>query len=738
MEGPPPVTQNEAARVEALVRRHLGFQALRAGQADTLVRVLRDEDVLAVLPTGGGKSMCYQLPAVLAPGVTVVVSPLIALMKDQLDSLPPAMRMVSEALTSELPPAAMRRALEDVASGRIRLLYVAPERLRSRALLHALRRARVKRLVVDEAHCVSVWGHDFRPDFLTIADARKKMGNPPLLAVTATAPPRVREDIERRLGPLAPVVVSVERANLQFEAVHARDADEKLRHLEALCRDTPGPGIVYVNSRAKAEQIAGALAQAGVNAHAYHAGRPDRSEVQDAFMRNEIDVLVATVAFGMGVDKPDIRFIFHHDPASSLESYYQEAGRAGRDGQPARCVILATSQDASSLKQRAKRDLPAKDLIGGAWSLIVQSLTEDRYALVDPDQLKALSPDDGVGPRVALSYLEEAGALERLGDVPRFLVVDRIERTLFDVAAERKVAPEEVEDDLLEAGEPYRATARATLYRVLGEPERVEEVWERHAQLAAQRADEMMAYVRTTRCRHHHLRAHFGDTDAPTKCDACDNCLGIAHEPAPAKAEDEQAASRAVLTALASIKGIGETNLVFLLRGDARTPEWATRNPAYGALAFRSESKVRAAVRMLEDAQLVRRETLAHGGQSLKATPKGLAMLGTGGELPAEPVASAQGAPASPGSRAAGAAEEIELDEGGLRAFEALREWRRRVADEEGVPPYVVAHDRTLRAIAAARPVTAAELQAVKGMGPKRVEKYGEEMLAVLRGETFH
>ena len=723
------MTHNEVARVEALVRRHLGFPSLRAGQADTLVRVLRDEDVLAVLPTGGGKSMCYQLPAVLSPGVTVVVSPLIALMKDQLDSLPPAMRMVSEALTSELPPAAMRRALDDVASGRIRLLYVAPERLRSRALLHALRRARVKRLVVDEAHCVSVWGHDFRPDFLNIADARKKMGRPPLLAVTATAPPRVRDDIERRLGPLAPVVVSVERANLRFEAVHARDADEKLRHLEALCRDTPGPGIVYVNSRAKAEQIAGALAQAGVNAHAYHAGRPDRSLVQDAFMRNEIAVLVATVAFGMGVDKPDIRFIFHHDPASSLENYYQEVGRAGRDGEPARCVILATSQDASSLKQRAKRDLPAKDLIGNAWALIVQSLTDDRYALVDPDQLKALSPDDGVGPRVALSYLEEAGALERLGDVPRFLVVDRVERTLFDVAAERKVAPEEVEDDLLENGEPYRATARATLYRVLGEPERVEEVWERHAKLATQRADEMMDYVRTTRCRHHHLRAHFGDVDAPMKCDACDNCLGIAHDPAPAKAEDEQAASRAVLTALASIKGIGETNLVFLLRGDARTPEWATRNPAHGALAFRSESKVRAAIRMLEDAQLVRRETLAHGGQSLKATPKGLAMLGTGGELPADFPS------AAPSARLPGAEEGVELDEAGMRVFDALRTWRRRRADEDGVPPYVVAPDAALRAIAAARPGTAAALQAVKGMGPKRVEKYGEEMLAVLRGE---
>ena len=729
-----PVEPSEVAHWEEQARRHFGFPSLRAGQGEVIARVARGEDVLALMPTGGGKSVCYQLPALVSPGLTVVVSPLIALMKDQLDSLPHVgMRMMSAALTSELTSQEARDVMDKLRAGSLRLLYVAPERLRSPLLLRALREAHVKRLVVDEAHCVSVWGHDFRPDFLRIADARRMLGNPPILAVTATAPPRVRDDIQARLGPLVAVVNGVARPNLRFEAVHARDADEKLRHLEALCKKERGAGIVYVNSRAKAEQIATALAQKGVNAMPYHAGMPDRARVQDAFMRGDVNVLVATVAFGMGVDKGDIRFVFHHDPSASLENYYQEAGRAGRDGAPARCVVLATSQDAASLKTRAKRDLPSKDVLDATWRLLVTSLAEDRLALVDPDALRQVSPQDDVGPRVALSYLEESGAIERIGDVPGFLVVDGRERSLFEVAASLGVEPGEVEDALLAQGTSYRATTRATLYRVLGEPERVEEVWQRHAKLATARADEMMAYVRTRACRHAHLARHFGETDAPSACNACDNCLGIRHEAADADPEEEQLASRAVLHALAGLRGIGETNLVFLLRGDARTPGWAHESGAFGKLAFRSESKVRAAIRVVEEAELVRRETLPHGGVSLRITPKGLATLGSGAPLPVESPQPAR-TPATRAPRQTQPDDETPLDDEAQRRFEALRRWRRERADQDGVPPYVIAHDKTLRAIAAAAPTDAASLGAVKGMGPKRVENYGEEMLDVLRG----
>jgi ATP-dependent DNA helicase RecQ len=679
-----PVGADELARVAALVKRHLGFDELREGQAETIARVLRGESVLAVMPTGGGKSICYQLPGVLTPGVTLVVSPLLALMKDQLDSLPAPMRAAALSVTSELTPAQARRALDEVARGRYRLLYVAPERLRDPRLLDALRAAGVARLVVDEAHCVSVWGHDFRPEYLGIADARRALGGPPLLALTATAPPRVAKDVLDRLGPLVVVRASVERPNLRFEASLAKDADEKLGHVFALCREATSPTLVYASSRAKTEQLAAALQAAGVDALAYHAGMPDRAARQEAFMDGRARVMVATVAFGMGVDKGDIRLVLHHDPSSSLENYYQEAGRAGRDGAPARCVLLATAQDGGQLKQRARADLPSRDLVSAAWRLALASRSGD-VATLDPAALAALEADE-VKPRVALSILVEAGALERLS---------------------------------------------AWEYRVGGDVSRVESVLDRYAALAEQRAKEMMDYARARGCRHRYLRAYFGE-DAPERCGNCDRCLGIVHEAAPPpESGDDEAARRAVLDVLQVVRGVGESNLVWLLRGDARAAEWlqARAHGALGALAMRSESRVRGLVRDLEARGLVARETLAHGGASLRITDAGVEAAF--GKAPLAPPTAPRPAPSAdrpvPAHRSAPAAA---ADDPPLLA--ALKRWRLERADAEGVPPYVVAHDSALRLVAQARPRTLLALGALKGFGPKKVEKYGGDIIALV------
>lgn len=706
------------------MRRHLGFPSLREGQAETIARVLKGEDVLAILPTGGGKSMCYQLPAMLSKGVTLVVSPLVALMKDQLDSLPPAMRAASTSITGELSSREIRQVVDEVARGRYRLVYVAPERLRQTALLQALRAAGVARLVVDEAHCVSVWGHDFRPDYLGIANVRKQLGDPPLLAVTATAPPRVLSDIQARLGPLELVRASVHRPNLRLEAILAKDADEKLAHLLKLCQESEGPGIVYATSRVKCEQLAAALAQNGVNALAYHAGLPDRSERQEAFMRNEAHVLVATVAFGMGVDKGDIRFVFHHDPASSLENYYQEAGRAGRDGAPARCVVLATPADGGSLKTRAKSDLPGRELVGRAWALVLAGAGDDGYAIVDPEQLDALAPDDEVKPRVALSILVESGALERLPDVPRFLVVGGRESSVFDVAARLGVQPEGVETALLAKGERYQATGRAMLFRVKGHPERAESVLETYHARAEARAKEIMDYIRASDCRHSMLRRFFGETPPP-RCGNCDFCLGIRHEPAGASQEDDEAAGRNVLLALSSVRGIGETNLVYMLRGDPLAPPWTDGKPGAGTLGFRSPSKIKTLVKRLESRGFIARETLPHGGVTLKLSLEGeRALRGNGATLlPPE-------ARAAPSSSSGAPPPDLAPEDAPL--LEALRAWRRSRAAADGVPGYVVAHDATLALVAAAKPRTPDGLRGIKGFGPARVAKYGEEILDIV------
>lgn len=719
----PPVTDEELAAAAALVQRHFGFTRLREGQAETLARVLRGEDVLAVLPTGGGKSICYQLPGVLGKGVTLVVSPLIALMKDQLDGLPPAMRAAAASITSELTPAQARGVVEDVARGRYRLLYVAPERLRQAPLLRALRQAGVARLVVDEAHCVSVWGHDFRPDYLAIAEARGALGSPPVLALTATAPPRVARDILHRLGPMARVWASVARPNLRLEAIVAKDADAKLGHLLALCRETPGPGLVYVSSRAKAEQLAAALSQAGIGALAYHAGLPDRAARQEAFMEGRVDVLVATVAFGMGVDKGDIRFVLHHDPSSSLENYSQEAGRAGRDGDPSRCVLLATSQDGGMLKTRAKQDLPSADLVDRAWALLRESADEEGYALVEHDALKALDPQDDIKPRVALSILAEARAAQRLADVPRTLVVDGLEQSVFALAAQMGVAPDAVEAALLDRqarGELRVDPARrALLYRVLGDTSQVERVMERYAALAESRAKEIMDYARTRHCRHAHLRRYFGE-ETPDVCDACDNCLGIEHTAQEAGVADDEEARRLVLDVLQSVKGIGETNLVWFLRGDARTADWIAGRAGFGHLAMRSESRLKAIVRDMGTRGLVSRETLSHGGTSLRITAAGLDALHAGAPLAPAPVRAKE---------RSGEAPKV-TPQGPL--YDALKAWRKAKADEEGVPAYVVAHDAMLALVTEVRPATLDALRNLKGFGPKKIEKYGEEILAVV------
>lgn len=718
-----PPTPEELDAARQLVRKHLGFESLREGQAETLARVLRGDDVLGILPTGGGKSICYQLPAVLGKRVTLVVSPLVALMKDQLDSLPPAMRAAATSLTGELDARELRARLAEMSKGRYRLVYVAPERLRSPALLKALRNAGVERLVVDEAHCVSTWGPDFRPDYLTLAHVRAALGRPQLVAMTATAPPHVLQDIQERLGPLELVQASIDRPNLRLEAILAKDADQKLAHLLALCRRTKPPGIVYCSSRAKCDQLAGALKAAGANAEAYHAGLPDRAAIQERFMANEIDILVATVAFGMGVDKSDIRFVFHHDPSASLENYYQEAGRAGRDGQKARCVALATAADGGQLKSRAKSDLPSLALVGNVWKLILAGMGEDQYAIVEPEQLDALDKD-GVKPRVALSVLAEAGAIERLPDAPRFLEWDGAEHTLFDAAAKLALPPESVEATLLEQNARYRPLVRAMLVKVTGRPERAENVLEAYADRAARRGEDMMAYVRSRTCRRAHLRRHFGETDAPPRCDNCDACLDIEH--VLQETSDDETDARAILHALANIRGIGEQNLIYMLRGDPLAPPWTDGKPGAGTLGFRSPSKVKALIQRLERDGYIARETLASGGVALRlAKTANDAPIWTPGNVRVTPGW-------EPGGSRVGPARVPPAASTGGPLYDALKAWRRERAAADGVPAYVVAHDSMLAAVAEARPRTLDELRAIKGFGPKKVASLGEEILGVI------
>ncbi len=330
-----------------LLERTFGFTSFRPFQEEIIRDALAGRDVLAVLPTGGGKSLCFQLPAVARPGLSVVVSPLIALMKDQVDSLSVA-GVPATFLSSTLDADEVRLRMKGLREGLYSLLYLAPERLLLPGFLASLRGFDVRFIAVDEAHCISQWGHDFRPEYRRIADLRRLFPRAPIMALSATATDRVRQDIIDCLRLLAPrcYVASFDRPNLLYRVEPKTGAFDKLL---ALCRRRSGEtGIVYAHSRRAAEQLASRLRQEHVNAAPYHAGLPParRAQTQEAFARDAVRVICATVAFGMGVNKPNVRFVVHHDLPGDIESYYQETGRAGRDGLPSECLLFYAAGDA--------------------------------------------------------------------------------------------------------------------------------------------------------------------------------------------------------------------------------------------------------------------------------------------------------------------------------------------------------------------------------------------------------
>jgi ATP-dependent DNA helicase RecQ len=781
------VSDEERCTITAAVQRLFGFDSLLPGQLETMACVLRGEDVLTILPTGGGKSLCYQLPAMLEAGLrhepgeqstTLVISPLIALMKDQVDSLPRSVRRRATTVNSTLDGDELRRRMDRVSDGVYRLVYAAPERLRQPPFLHALRRAGVERLVVDEAHCVSMWGHDFRPDYLIIGRTRETLGDPPLLAMTATAPTRVRRDILERLrspgssadGPRI-VAGDVTRPNLQLGVFQARDKDEKLRHLLALCQAEMGSGIVYADTRARCERLATLLSRHGVDATHYHAGIADRHEVQDDFMSGRTRVVVATIAFGLGIDKPDIRFIVHFFPPASLESYYQEAGRAGRDGLPARCVLMISAHDKGLLTRRMRRDVLPVEFLREVYAAVKQRLhgkSAGRVAVADLE--RDLRADD-TRVRVALSLLEEAGFLRRGPDLPRAALVrlsaacrdgalpeelaafrraahlrpqQWLTLDLADVASRAGIALAEIEQRMLaweDAGWlTYRPAGRDLLVQMRPSPEdatgRIETLLERYETVQIQRVDEIAAYASTRQCRHGHLNAYLGGRTID-RCDACDNCVAVPAPPDPGL-PDERTQLLTILRCVAEGPwSWGSQTLVRILCGDDKARhgkrslhQKACAQAEFGALGFRSKTAIQRMLEGLEQAGFLRPRQLKHGGIVLDLTAEGKAALEDSSALAelAAPLESQKGygSPERPSENEG----EPDMDEA---LFATLRAWRLEQAREQGVPAFFVFHDSHLRAIAANRPITLEALSEVKGVGPNRLDRYGSAVIGLVR-----
>ncbi|HEX3033104.1 MAG TPA: ATP-dependent DNA helicase RecQ [Bacillota bacterium] len=489
--------------LEAYLQQHFAFGSFRPGQREVISAVLSGEqDVLAIMPTGRGKSLCYQLPALLLEGVTLVISPLVALMKDQVDSLVEAGVSQATYLNSQLTGLELRRRLQAIGEGMYKLVYVAPERLRNPAFLDVIGKLKISLLVVDEAHCVSQWGHDFRPDYLGISRfAATLLDQPKILALTATATPRVQGDILKQLGiPEAHrAVSSSDRPNLYYQVAKVRSEGEKHRCLERLFHHDPGlkeGGIVYVSTRKECEQVARFLQTSlGLRTGYYHAGLSpqERTEVQELFQRAELPVVVATNAFGMGIDRSNLRFVVHYSLPASLESYYQEAGRAGRDGLPATCLLLFAPKDKGLQSWMIKNDsLTIKEV--QVLLMALEGYKPGASAYFPFEHLAARGLEDNK-VRLAVSELEKAGMVRQ---------VDRDSAGItLEVIRTRPGAE--------------------TMYQINDRLKMM--VDQRYRKLEA-----MVNWVHTPKCRREAILAYFGEERPDQAARCCDNCDGPSEE----------------------------------------------------------------------------------------------------------------------------------------------------------------------------------------------------------------
>ena len=387
---------------QSLLCHQFGLSEFRPGQREVIDALLTHGSALAVFPTGGGKSLCYQLPALAFEGVTVVVSPLIALMKDQIDYLQ-GRGIAAARLDSSLTSADARQVTEGLRSGSLRILYVAPERFNNERFLNDLRRTRIALFAVDEAHCISEWGHNFRPDYLKLAETARMLGAERVLALTATATPTVVKDICAGFGipSECAVVTGFYRSNLTLYITSVSVAEREPVLRERLGSRPPGPSIVYVTLQRTAEQVADRLAKAGFPARAYHAGMDAdaRTATQEWWMASDRGIVVATIAFGMGIDKANVRYVYHYNLPKSLESYSQEMGRAGRDGQPSIVELLACPADVPTLENFAYGDTPTLDALNSVVTALLEcrpNLRREPERPVYPPRHPTAGPANGV------------------------------------------------------------------------------------------------------------------------------------------------------------------------------------------------------------------------------------------------------------------------------------------------------------------------------------------------------
>ena len=589
-----------------VLKEIFGLPSFRGQQGEIIGHVVGGGDAVVLLPTGAGKSLCYQIPALCRAGVAVVVSPLIALMRDQVEALRQS-GVRAAALNSTLTPEEARDVRDALSAGELDLLYVTPERLSGEGFLGLLSRVPLALFAIDEAHCISQWGHDFRPEYLQLAKLKERFPGVPRMALTATADPQTRDDLIHRLqlDEARIFSASFDRPNIRYTIVRKDNAKAQLR--EFLRAHEGASGIVYCLSRKKVEETAEWLTMQGIHALPYHAGldRDVRDRHQDAFLKDEGPVLVATIAFGMGIDKPDVRFVAHLDLPSSIEAYYQETGRAGRDGLPS-----------------------------DAWMAYGMSDVSLRRRMID----EGGSPED----------------------------VKRVERAKLDA---------------------------------------------------------LLHVCETAECRRKALLAHFGERQEGG-CGNCDACLN------PAEMWDGTEAARKALSAIYRTgQRFGAGHLIDILRGNRTEKVERARHddlPTFGVGKDIDQKGWHSVFRQLAARGIISIDHTAYGALKLEESARPVLQGHRSVEFRRDPVRGRRQKVSAGGAADPLASPEEEA------LFQALRAERLRLAREQGVPPYVIFHDTSLREMARRRPSSLAEMADIPGVGGAKIARYGEAFLAVV------
>ena len=760
-----------------LMERTFGFREFRPGQETILESIFSGEDTLIVMPTGGGKSLCYQLPALVLPGVSLVISPLIALMKDQVDSLR-VLELPVVSIHSLMGMGEQEEALRKIAAGDYKIVYVSPERLRNGPFLSALKRLPVSLVAVDEAHCISEWGHDFRPDYLRIGRTLDWLGRPQTIALTATATERVREDIVEQLKLRAPrqFITGFDRGNLFWEVSPVKNSKEKLLLLVSRLHNLPGGAIVYTGTRKSVEGIVKHLCGRGVPAAGYHAGmeEEERSRVQEAFLEGRLNLIVATNAFGMGIDRSDIRMVIHHNLPGTVEAYYQECGRAGRDGESSTCLLLFSPADRQLQEFFIEANYPGREIILAVYEVLRQRLEDPIYLTHREIGLQSHPPVAEVAVASSLKILEEAGVLHRLHRLenwaelylhlrPEVLLKSLPKRSQAKVSFLKTLCDHYLEEELMEgihflpeemaakAGlskeafrrmmvdlearheatsiPPFRGRGLRLLMRVPPAELKIDfQKLNLRKAHQLEKLGQMMAYGSSSGCRRAFLLGYFGEHILSDACGRCDICRDRQKRPAPAQGGADPLLAVKILSGVARLQGrFGRGMAAKMLTGSKEKTIGQFklhRLSTYGLLAEFSQAQVEKWIQ-----ELMTHNCLSQRRASLGEKPYPVLLLTPRGR---EVMKGREQIILSPPPYGEKVAEGNGWGERQQGIFDKLRKLRSQLAQRESLPPYCIFHDRTLREMARELPDTPQRMMSIAGVGEITFKKYGQHFLELL------